>query len=93
MGKYLIKFTKQAKKDLIKINKSRTISDRKNIKITLKELEINPRYGIGKPERLKHRVGEVWSRRINKNDRIVYEIFEKEILISVEQILGHYDDK
>jgi len=93
MGKYLIKFTKQAKKDLIKINKSGTQKDRKIMKTILKELEKNPYHGIEKPERMKYRVGEVLSRRINKKDRLVYEIFEKEVLISVEQILGHYNDK
>lgn len=31
--------------------------------------------GIGKPEHLKHFGGNVWSRRINAADRLVYEVF------------------
>ncbi len=33
-----------------------------------------PRTGMGKPERLKHLGGEVWSRRITEKDRLVYDI-------------------
>jgi toxin YoeB len=33
-----------------------------------------PRTGTGKPERLKHLGGEVWSRRITEKDRLVYDI-------------------
>lgn len=34
-----------------------------------------PYSGIGKPEHLKHLGGNVWSRRINEADRLVYEVF------------------
>jgi toxin YoeB len=34
----------------------------------------SPRTGTGKPERLKHLGGEVWSRRITEKDRLVYDI-------------------
>lgn len=32
-----------------------------------------------------------WSRRINKNDRVIYQIIESEILVVVVSALGHYD--
>jgi len=35
----------------------------------------DPYEGIGKPEYLKHFGGDVWSRRINESDRLVYEVF------------------
>ena len=35
----------------------------------------DPSAGIGKPEHLKHFGGNVWSRRINEADRLVYEVF------------------
>jgi toxin YoeB len=35
----------------------------------------DPYTGIGKPEHLKHFGGNVWSRRINAADRLVYEVF------------------
>jgi len=35
----------------------------------------DPYAGVGKPERLKHLGGDVWSRRVNEADRLVYEVF------------------
>lgn len=35
----------------------------------------DPYAGLGKPEHLKHLGGNVWSRRINEVDRLVYEVF------------------
>ena len=32
----------------------------------------HPTTGIGKPEQLKHRLSGLWSRRIDKENRIVY---------------------
>lgn len=39
----------------------------------------DPFAGIGKPEPLKHLGGNVWSRRINEVDRLVYEVFADQI--------------
>ena len=38
-----------------------------------------PTGGIGKPEHLKYFGGNVWSRRINEADRLVYEVFSDRI--------------
>ena len=38
-----------------------------------------PYAGVGKPEHLKHLGGNVWSRRINEADRLVYEVFADRI--------------
>jgi len=59
----------------------------------LEELKTNPRTGGGKPEQMKHYQGEVWSRKINKKDRFVYEIIKNEKVIFITQVLGHYNDK
>jgi toxin YoeB len=45
--------------------------------------------GIGKPEHLKHFGGNVWSRRINETDRLVYEVFNDRI--EFLQARYHYD--
>ena len=42
----------------------------------IRELMIDPRIGTGKPERLKYFEKEVFSRRINQKDRLVYTIHE-----------------
>jgi toxin YoeB len=49
-----------------------------------------PRTGTGKPERLKHLGGEVWSRRITEKDRLVYDI-ESDV-ITIIACRFHYDD-
>jgi toxin YoeB len=39
----------------------------------------DPYTGLGKPEHLKYFGGNVWSRRINDADRLVYEVFQDRI--------------
>lgn len=50
----------------------------------------SPRAGTGKPERLKHLGGEVWSRRITEKDRLVYDIQSDTITIIACRF--HHDD-
>jgi toxin YoeB len=50
----------------------------------------SPRTGTGKPERLKHLGGEVWSRRITEKDRLVYDI--QPDVITIIACRFHYDD-
>lgn len=49
----------------------------------------DPFGGIGKPEHLKYFGGNVWSRRINEADRLVYEVFSDRI--EFLQARYHYD--
>jgi toxin YoeB len=48
----------------------------------------SPFDGIGKPEPLKHSLAGCWSRRINHEHRIVYELIGNKILI--HSLKGHY---
>ena len=45
------------------------------------EVSRTPRTGTGKPERLKHLGGEVWSRRITEKDRLVYDVQHDVIIV------------
>jgi len=40
----------------------------------LKEIQRTPFMGIGKPEPLKHQLQGCWSRRIDSEHRLVYEV-------------------
>jgi Txe/YoeB family toxin of toxin-antitoxin system len=51
---------------------------------------IDPRNGIGKPERLKYFDKEVYSRRVNHKDRMIYTIYENESFIDISSFKGHY---
>jgi toxin YoeB len=47
----------------------------------LRETSREPFKGIGKPEPLKHQYKGCWSRRINKEHRLVYQVFDNSILV------------
>jgi len=47
----------------------------------IKEICRDPFHGIGKPEPLKHKLQGLWSRRIDGEHRIVYQIADSEIRI------------
>ena len=93
MGRYLIEISKEAKLDLSKIKKSGKKTDMLKIERIFSELEIHPTSGIGKPEKLKHKDLDIWSRQINKKDRLIYEIIDHQVLIIIISALGHYNDK
>jgi len=47
----------------------------------IEDIVRNPEEGLGKPEKLKYELSGCWSRRINKEHRIVYQIFPEKIKI------------
>ncbi|MEZ4911110.1 MAG: Txe/YoeB family addiction module toxin [Saprospiraceae bacterium] len=51
-------------------------------------MQSNPYTGIGKPEPLKHKLSGLYSRRIDLEHRLIYEI-DKETIF-VYSCLGHY---
>jgi len=60
-----ILYSDEAKDDLqwFKKNDKKVI---KRIILLIEDLQTNPFSGIGKPERLKHELSGLWSRRIDK---------------------------
>jgi len=65
----------------------------KNLRKILKQLlrDENPVEGYGKPEKLKHSLAGLWSRRISQKDRLIYTFDDESIHIFA--IGGHYNDK
>jgi toxin YoeB len=53
----------------------------KKINALLKEVMRTPFEGTGKPEPLKHELQGCWSRRINHEHRLVYEVLDTQINI------------
>nr|WP_315159653.1 Txe/YoeB family addiction module toxin [uncultured Flavobacterium sp.] len=93
MGRYTIEISKEALADLSKIKKSGKKTAILRIEKIFLELEIHPTTGIGKPEKLKYKNENVWSRQINRKDRLVYEIIDHEVVVIIISALGHYNDK
>ncbi len=61
----------------------------KRINLLLKDIARQPYEGIGKPEPLKHNYRGFWSRRINGEHRLIYQVSEDEIRII--KCRFHYD--
>lgn len=74
-------FTYWADKDRATYGKIRTL---------LKEILRTPFQGTGKPEPLKYQLGNVWSRRITEEHRLVYAIEDTQIIVLAARF--HYDD-
>ena len=53
----------------------------KKINDLIKEIQRTPYEGKGKPEPLKYDLAGLWSRRIDREHRLVYQVKENEILI------------
>jgi len=47
----------------------------------IQETQENPVGGIGKPEPLKHELAGCWSKRIDQEHRLVYQVQEDKIRI------------
>lgn len=61
----------------------------KKINDLIKDIQRNPFDGIGKPEALKYDLSGYWSRRIDHEQRLVYQVIENELLIY--SCRYHYD--
>lgn len=58
------------------------------INLLIKEIKRHPFTGMGDPEPLKHNWSGYWSRRINREHRLVYRYTDETIIIV--QCLYHY---
>lgn len=61
----------------------------KKIEQLIIAIQENPFIGIGKPEALKHDLTGKWSRRINSEHRIVYQVINN--IVHIYSLKGHYN--
>jgi toxin YoeB len=73
--------TDTAQKDLLYWKKSGQVPIQKKISKLIKDISQHPFSGIGKPEALKHELSGYWSRRINKEHHIVYQVQEDKVVV------------
>ena len=78
----------EAKKDLNFWVESDNKAVLKRITKLIESILENPYEGIGKPEPLKYSLAGCWSRRINQEHRIIYEICNDELIVL--SLKGHY---
>ena len=61
----------------------------KRINQLIKDIQRTPYHGIGNPEPLKYDLSGYWSRRIDREHRLVYQVINQELLIY--SCKYHYD--
>ena len=85
--------TPKAESDLQFWIKSGNKNILKKITFLIEDIQNNPFTGIGKPERLKHNLSDRWSRRIDKEHRLIYRITEENNLeiLNIMSLKGHYE--
>lgn len=86
-------FTPKAKKDLDFWVKSGNKNILKKINALIEDIQLHPFDGIGKPEALKYNLTGVWSRRIDREHRLVYEIIDEDTIeiLNLLSLKGHYE--
>ena len=93
MGKFRLEVMEEAQKDISKHLKVGNKSVVKKLSKILLELTVHPYTGEGQPEELKYNLKGLWSRRINKKDRLIYNVKEDIVTVLVISAMGHYLDK
>ena len=70
-------------------------SGQKNIQSRITKLigdiQLHPQSGLENPEQLNYELSGLWSRKIDKGNRLIYEISENNL--HVIPMRGHYSDK
>lgn len=80
----------QARKDRDYWKNSGNTKIQNRISALLKDILQHPFTGIGKPEPLKHNLKGLWSRRINDEHRLVYQVSDGMIYVYVLSMRFHY---
>ena len=81
-------FTDKAREDLDFWKKSGNQPLQNKISTIIRSILASPYEGIGKPEPLKHQFSGKWSRRIDKEHRVIYEVYQNKVII--HSLKGHY---
>lgn len=88
-----VKYAPKAIKDLEYWKKSGNKILLKKLQALIFAIEHSPFEGIGKPEPLKYQLSGMWSRRIERKHRVIYEVVlgEQGIeMINIVSLKGHY---
>lgn len=91
---YEITYEDAALKDIKAIKKSGNKPLVKKLTNLLIEIAEHPRTGTGQVEQLKHYpYKQTWSRRLNQEYRLVYEIHDDIVVVKVISLMNHYGEK
>ena len=85
-----IAYFPKAKEDLSFWSKSGNKHIQKKVLALIEDIKRTPFEGLGQPESLKYGLSGMWSRRIDKEHRIVYSVNEDANIIFIHSLKGHY---
>ena len=85
--------TPRAKKELDFWTKSGNKGILKKIVLLIDDIQLHPYSGIRKPEQLKYDLANRWSRRIDKEHRLVYRVTDENNIeiLNILSLKGHYE--
>lgn len=86
---YNVVFSPEAQKDVVNLKKKAPNAFKKFLKI-YEELKLHPTTGTGQCEQLRHFGEQTWSRRLDKEHRLVYRVYDEEVEVFVLSSFGHY---
>lgn len=89
---YHLEYTDEAKLHMQQLKYEEPKAFQKLTKMLIELME-HPKTGTGHPEPLKGKPEGRWSRHITKKHRLVYRIFDKDVVVLVLRAYGHYDDR
>lgn len=86
-------YSEKAQKDREFWKKSGNKAIMNKISALIEDIQLHPFEGIGKPEPLKHQLSGKWSRRINREHRIIYQVTEENTIeiLDILSLKGHYE--
>ena len=83
-----VAYSARALEDIHHWKKSGNKKIQERIAALIEDTKRNPFTGIGKPEPLKYELAGKWSRRIDKENRIIYGL--KDNMLFIYTLKGHY---
>ncbi len=83
-----VAYSPQALEDIRYWKKSGNKKVQERITALIEDIKLHPFTGIGKPEPLKYELTGKWSRRIDRENRVVYAIEDN--MLHVYTLKGHY---
>lgn len=91
--KYTLMLTPEAERHLELWKKSGQKKTLNKIMTLFEKLTEHPATGTGQVEQLKGNLAGLWSRRIDKESRMIYRIEDSRVIVTVVSLKGHYGDK
>lgn len=85
---YRVKLSRQALKDVEKVKQAGLA---KQVRALIAILEVNPYQNPPSYEKLLGDLGGFYSRRLNRQHRMVYTVHEEEKIVAIRSLWTHYE--